>query len=131
MSHISTHFRYEITAITEDLNFSFASPPRSPQTRGLQPLSSTKLVIFCQCSAAKADFQETSQFAVSYFETTPPLGQPEFTPVVLDALQPSELSAELHATGICHVNFSCMKGRLPAKFPCVLGHEGRKRLTIL
>lgn len=51
---------------------------------------------------------------------------PEFTPVTLDNLQPGEALVEVHATGICHTDIACMEGKLPAQFPNVLGHEGRR-----
>lgn len=52
---------------------------------------------------------------------------PEFTSVTLDNLQPGEALVEVHATGICHTDIACMEGKLPAQFPNVLGHEGRRQ----
>lgn len=49
---------------------------------------------------------------------------PELTPVTLDTLRPTEALVEVHATGICHTDIACMEGKLPARFPNVLGHEG-------
>lgn len=43
---------------------------------------------------------------------------------MLDALRPDEVLVEVHATGVCHTDFSCMNGTIPATFPCVFGHEG-------
>ncbi|KAI1608216.1 alcohol dehydrogenase [Exophiala viscosa] len=45
-------------------------------------------------------------------------------PVHLSALQPDEALIEIHATGICHTDLSCMNGTLPVSAPAVLGHEG-------
>ncbi|KAB9006574.1 hypothetical protein FH972_026928 [Carpinus fangiana] len=44
--------------------------------------------------------------------------------VVLDNLQPDEALVEIHATGVCHTDLSCIDGTLPAQFPSVFGHEG-------
>ncbi|OJI96489.1 hypothetical protein ASPVEDRAFT_145974 [Aspergillus versicolor CBS 583.65] len=49
---------------------------------------------------------------------------PRFGPVTLDSIRDDELLVEIHATGICHTDIACMEGKLPAGFPCVLGHEG-------
>lgn len=51
--------------------------------------------------------------------------EPRFSPVVLDTIRDDELLVEIHATGICHTDISCIEGKLPAEFPCVLGHEGK------
>lgn len=48
----------------------------------------------------------------------------EFENIVLDSLRPDEVLVEIHATGICHTDFACMNGTLPAAFPSVFGHEG-------
>lgn len=45
--------------------------------------------------------------------------------VQLDSLRPNEALVEVHATGICHTDLSCMDGTLPAGVPNVLGHEGQ------
>lgn len=45
--------------------------------------------------------------------------------VILDELRPNEVLVEIHATGICHTDIACADGKLPAEFPCILGHEGR------
>jgi Zn-dependent alcohol dehydrogenase len=45
--------------------------------------------------------------------------------IVLDSLRPDEVLVEIHATGVCHTDFACMNGTLPATFPSVFGHEGR------
>ncbi|EXJ86298.1 hypothetical protein A1O1_06668 [Capronia coronata CBS 617.96] len=44
--------------------------------------------------------------------------------VQLDAIRSDEVLVEIHATGICHTDISCMDGTLPAAAPNVLGHEG-------
>ncbi|TKA52115.1 hypothetical protein B0A49_12082, partial [Cryomyces minteri] len=44
--------------------------------------------------------------------------------VTLASLQPNEAVVEIHASGICHTDLSCMSGVLPAALPNVLGHEG-------
>ena len=44
--------------------------------------------------------------------------------VQLATLQPDEALVEIHATGICHTDLSCMDGTLPISTPAVLGHEG-------
>jgi Zn-dependent alcohol dehydrogenase len=49
---------------------------------------------------------------------------PKLEEITLDAIQPDEVLVEIHATGICHTDFSCMNGTLPSAFPSVLGHEG-------
>ncbi|EAW24598.1 NAD(P)-dependent alcohol dehydrogenase [Aspergillus fischeri NRRL 181] len=50
--------------------------------------------------------------------------EPQFGPVILDTIRDDELLVEIHATGICHTDIACIEGKLPAEFPCVLGHEG-------
>ncbi|BCR95325.1 NAD(P)-dependent alcohol dehydrogenase [Aspergillus luchuensis] len=42
----------------------------------------------------------------------------------LNDLRSDEVLVEIHATGICHTDLSCMNGHLPASAPCVFGHEG-------
>jgi Zn-dependent alcohol dehydrogenase len=49
---------------------------------------------------------------------------PKLSPVVLNAIQPTEVLVEICASGICHTDLACMSGKLPAEFPNVLGHEG-------
>ncbi|EXJ58338.1 hypothetical protein A1O7_05763 [Cladophialophora yegresii CBS 114405] len=44
--------------------------------------------------------------------------------VHLSPLQKDEVLVEIHATGICHTDLSCMDGMLPISTPAVLGHEG-------
>ncbi|PWY92193.1 alcohol dehydrogenase [Aspergillus heteromorphus CBS 117.55] len=44
--------------------------------------------------------------------------------VQLGELRADEVLVEVHATGICHTDISCMNGQLPASAPCVFGHEG-------
>lgn len=44
--------------------------------------------------------------------------------VKLDNLKDDEALVEIHATGICHTDITCMNGTLPAGAPNVLGHEG-------
>ncbi|KAJ4249861.1 hypothetical protein NW762_012204 [Fusarium torreyae] len=43
---------------------------------------------------------------------------------VLGELRTDEVLVEIHATGVCHTDLLCMKGKLPAPAPIVLGHEG-------
>ncbi|GLA67591.1 hypothetical protein AtubIFM54640_011259 [Aspergillus tubingensis] len=50
--------------------------------------------------------------------------KPQFAPVVLDAIRDDEVLVEVHATGVCHTDIACIEGKLPAAYPCVLGHEG-------
>ncbi|KXH56004.1 hypothetical protein CSAL01_12874 [Colletotrichum salicis] len=45
-------------------------------------------------------------------------------PIILGKLNPDEALVEIHATGVCHTDLLCMKGKLPAPSPIVLGHEG-------
>lgn len=45
-------------------------------------------------------------------------------PIILGELRPDEALVQIHATGICHTDLLCMKGKLPAPAPVVLGHEG-------
>jgi Zn-dependent alcohol dehydrogenase len=49
---------------------------------------------------------------------------PKLEEITLDAIQADKILVEIHATGICHTDFSCMNGTLPSAFPSVLGHEG-------
>ncbi len=42
----------------------------------------------------------------------------------LSPLQQNEVLIEIHATGICHTDLSCIAGMLPITTPAVLGHEG-------
>ena len=49
----------------------------------------------------------------------------ELAEVILDELRSNEVLVEIHATGICHTDIACADGKLPVKFPCILGHEGR------
>ncbi|KAL4790370.1 chaperonin 10-like protein [Aspergillus venezuelensis] len=49
---------------------------------------------------------------------------PKMEEITLDNIRADEVLVEIHATGICHTDFSCMNGTLPAAFPSVLGHEG-------
>ncbi|KAH6707920.1 alcohol dehydrogenase [Leptodontidium sp. MPI-SDFR-AT-0119] len=44
--------------------------------------------------------------------------------VGLDGLRPDEAKVEIHASGICHTDLSCMNGTIPAAVPNVFGHEG-------
>ncbi|KAH7390382.1 alcohol dehydrogenase [Cadophora sp. MPI-SDFR-AT-0126] len=44
--------------------------------------------------------------------------------VQLDSLRSNEALVEIHASGICHTDLSCMDGTLPAGVPNVFGHEG-------
>ncbi|KAL3487198.1 chaperonin 10-like protein [Aspergillus germanicus] len=62
----------------------------------------------------------TTQALVSREVNVPP----KLEEITLDAIQADEVLVEIHATGICHTDFSCMNGTLPSAFPSVLGHEG-------
>jgi Zn-dependent alcohol dehydrogenase len=37
---------------------------------------------------------------------------------------PREVLVRIKAAGVCHTDLSLLNGRLPAPYPCVLGHEG-------
>ena len=45
-------------------------------------------------------------------------------PVSIAKLQSNEALVEIHATGVCHTDLSCIDGTLPCAVPNVLGHEG-------
>ncbi|KAM0209920.1 hypothetical protein ACHAPA_007201 [Fusarium lateritium] len=45
-------------------------------------------------------------------------------PISLGELRPDEALVQIHATGVCHTDLLCMRGKLPAPTPIVLGHEG-------
>ena len=67
-----------------------------------------------------ADPQRTAQALV-----LPGPGEPLVLQTVhLSALLADEALVEIHATGICHTDLSCMNGTLPTATPAVLGHEG-------
>ncbi|PYH92652.1 alcohol dehydrogenase [Aspergillus ellipticus CBS 707.79] len=51
-------------------------------------------------------------------------GPLSFEKIQLGDLRANEVLVEVHATGICHTDISCMSGQLPATAPCVFGHEG-------
>ncbi|KAL2823565.1 chaperonin 10-like protein [Aspergillus cavernicola] len=55
----------------------------------------------------------TTQALVSREVNVPP----KLEEITLDSLRPDEVLVEIHATGICHTDFSCMNGTLPAAFP--------------
>ncbi|KAL4925303.1 NAD(P)-dependent alcohol dehydrogenase [Aspergillus undulatus] len=42
---------------------------------------------------------------------------PKLEAITLDNIRADEVLVEIHATGICHTDFSCMNGTLPAAFP--------------
>src|SRR6185503_17411011 len=44
--------------------------------------------------------------------------------VVLDAPKENEVLVRMAASGVCHSDRSVISGIMPAKLPCVLGHEG-------
>lgn len=44
--------------------------------------------------------------------------------ITIDPIRADEALVEMHATGICHTDISCIDGTLPAQFPSVFGHEG-------
>jgi len=44
--------------------------------------------------------------------------------VTLDAPRDGEVLVRMGAAGVCHSDRSVLNGVMPAKFPCVLGHEG-------
>lgn len=50
--------------------------------------------------------------------------KPELTTITVDSLQEDEVLVQMHATGVCHTDLSCMAGHLPVQFPNVFGHEG-------
>ncbi len=56
----------------------------------------------------------------------PAMGKPlEFRDIELDELRPDEVLVQIHATGICHADLACIKGKIPVQFPNIFGHEGR------
>lgn len=44
--------------------------------------------------------------------------------VTLDAPKPGEVLVRMAASGVCHSDLSVITGIMPARLPCVLGHEG-------
>lgn len=44
--------------------------------------------------------------------------------IQLDNLRENECRVRISAVGICHADLSCLDGKIPVQFPCVLGHEG-------
>lgn len=44
--------------------------------------------------------------------------------IQLDDLRENECRVKISAVGICHADLSCLDGKIPVQFPCVLGHEG-------
>jgi S-(hydroxymethyl)glutathione dehydrogenase/alcohol dehydrogenase len=44
--------------------------------------------------------------------------------VTIDEPAPNEVLVRMTATGVCHSDLSVVTGIMPAKLPCVLGHEG-------
>lgn len=44
--------------------------------------------------------------------------------VELGSLRAAEVLVELKATGVCHTDVAVQRGKLPGKFPAVLGQEG-------
>ncbi|KAF3395233.1 Aryl-alcohol dehydrogenase [Talaromyces pinophilus] len=55
----------------------------------------------------------------------PQVGEPfQLTKVTLDELRPDEVLVELKATGICHTDLAVQNGKIPMRFPAILGHEG-------
>src|ERR1700694_719024 len=44
--------------------------------------------------------------------------------VTIDAPRRNEVLVRMAASGVCHSDLSVITGILPAKLPCVLGHEG-------
>ncbi|KIW59845.1 hypothetical protein PV05_00111 [Exophiala xenobiotica] len=51
-------------------------------------------------------------------------GSLELRRALLSGPQNDEVLVEMHATGICHTDLSCMDGVLSISTPAVLGHEG-------
>lgn len=49
----------------------------------------------------------------------------EIINVELDSLREHEVLVDIAATGICHTDVAVQQGKIPARFPAVLGHEGR------
>ncbi|KAF9883041.1 hypothetical protein FE257_004295 [Aspergillus nanangensis] len=55
----------------------------------------------------------------------PRLREPlEFQTILQEQPRDYEAIVEIHAVGICHAEVSCMEGKIPVHFPCILGHEG-------
>ena len=44
--------------------------------------------------------------------------------VDLDAPKRGEVLVRMAASGVCHSDYSVTTGVMPARLPCVLGHEG-------
>src|SRR5574341_2138827 len=44
--------------------------------------------------------------------------------VTLDPPQENEVLVRIVAAGVCHSDYSVVTGIMPAKLPCILGHEG-------
>ncbi|KAK9343147.1 hypothetical protein V1522DRAFT_250411 [Lipomyces starkeyi] len=66
------------------------------------------------------DLPPTDQYMI-----VPKLGAAfEAKTVELDSLRPLEVLVEIKATGICHTDIAVQQGKIPMKFPAVLGHEG-------
>ncbi|KAH6982451.1 alcohol dehydrogenase [Ilyonectria destructans] len=59
-----------------------------------------------------------------------PNGAVALEPIILGELRPDEALVEIHATGVCHTDLLCMKGKLPAPTPIVLGHEGSAGVVV-
>lgn len=55
------------------------------------------------------------------FETNRPLRVEE---VALEAPRADEVQVRIAAAGVCHSDYSVITGVMPARLPCVLGHEG-------
>ena len=48
----------------------------------------------------------------------------EICKVDLEKPQAGEVCVEIKAAGVCHTDYSVMKGQLNAPLPAILGHEG-------
>ena len=88
----------------------------------------SRLPVRRQCSSsAVLLFYLTMSGSISSTEALvlPALKAPlQLRTVQLSLLQPDEVLVEIHATGICHTDLSCIDGMLPISTPAVLGHEG-------
>ena len=51
--------------------------------------------------------------------------------VTIDAPKRNEVLVRMAASGVCHTDLSVITGIMPAKLPCVLGHEGAGTVELL
>ncbi|HIA48447.1 MAG TPA: alcohol dehydrogenase, partial [Candidatus Hydrogenedentes bacterium] len=52
------------------------------------------------------------------------LNKLEVLDVELDAPKAGEVLVKMVATGVCHSDLSVINGKIPARLPFVIGHEG-------